>query len=587
MLMKKRFFTLLLAIVAGFSAVSAASFVGFEATNDNKLGNQIHSGGIIQNMVNTTLVETDATKHKYNINLISGGEGTFQMGGITFAFTNDEAGKTAYKTYDTYIQPNGVDREIRIPTTNGEQVNIVLVEACSGMLVDGVSYNFVEGSNLFTANGNSIIVKNPSNKPKISAILSLGSSGNTDPDPEPINGIVKIGDYYYNLDSNSKTAEVTKDSYVPDCYSALTAVNIPSSVTYNSVNYNVTSIGNSAFMECRNITSVIIPNSVTSIGDWAFLNCWNMTSLTISSSVVSIGSDAFLCQSANMIFNITEIHYTGSIEEWCSNTCLQSCLAGGSSNTGYSLYINDINVVDLTIPNTITSLGDYAFEKCSGLRSVVIPSSVISIGRRTFNKCKNLSSFTIGENVTTIGNDAFSGCSELTNIKVHNGNPKYDSRNNCNAIIETTANKLILGCKNTTIPNTITSIGEFAFDNCTSLASITIPNSVNEIEYGAFSGCIGLTSVTCLNTTPPAMDDDVFYEVDCSNTPLYVPAESINAYKAAEQWKEFNPIQAAKSGEGIDDVIGDKAKNTKFIREGKLLIEKNGKTYNVIGAELK
>ena len=340
-------------------------------------------------------------------------------------------------------------------------------------------------------------------------------------------------------------------------------------------------------MECRNITSVIIPNSVTSIGDWAFLNCWNMTSLTISSSVVSIGSDAFLCQSANMIFNITEIHYTGSIEEWCSNTCLQSCLAGGSSNTGYSLYINDINVVDLTIPNTITSLGDYAFEKCSGLRSVVIPSSVISIGRRTFNKCKNLSSFTIGENVTTIGNDAFSGCSELTNIMVHNGNPKYDSRNNCNAIIETTANKLILGCKNTTIPNTITSIGEFAFDNCTSLASITIPNSVNEIEYGAFSGCIGLTSVTCLNTTPPAMDDDVFYEVDCSNTPLYVPAESINAYKAAEQWKEFNPIQAAKSGEGIDDVIGDKAKNTKFIREGKLLIEKNGKTYNVIGAELK
>ncbi len=116
---------------------------------------------------------------------------------------------------------------------------------------------------------------------------------------------------------------------------------------------------------------------------------------------------------------------------------------------------------------TVTTIGDNAFRKCNGLTSVTIPSSV-----------------------TTIGNYTFSICSGLKSLKVESGNTRYDSRNNCNAIIETASNTLIVGCQNTVIPNTVTCIGEDAFWGCSGLTSVTIPNSVTTIDRYAFYGCI-------------------------------------------------------------------------------------------------
>lgn len=159
---------------------SASSFVGFESTNSHSLATQIYSEGLVQNISNVALVETDAASHKYSINLVNGGEGTFSMGGVVFSYTNAEAGKTAYKTYVQYIQPNGSDREIRIPTEKGQQVKVVLVEACAGILVDGVSKDFVAGENVLTSQNGTIVLKNGSAKPKISAILPLNSVGSTD-----------------------------------------------------------------------------------------------------------------------------------------------------------------------------------------------------------------------------------------------------------------------------------------------------------------------------------------------------------------------------------------------------------------------
>ncbi len=135
---------------------------------------------------------------------------------------------------------------------------------------------------------------------------------------------------------------------------------------------------------------------------------------------------------------------------------------------------------------SVTSIGNDAFFECTGLTSVTIPSSVTSIEERAFYRCTGLTSVVIGNSVTSIGDYAFSGCSGLTRISVESGNTIYDSRNNCNAIIETATNKLMAGCQNTIIPNSVTSIGSLAFDGCTGLTNITIPNSVTSIDYGAF-----------------------------------------------------------------------------------------------------
>ena len=260
----------------------------------------------------------------------------------------------------------------------------------------------------------------------------------------------------------------------------------------------VTSIGKNAFSYCLSLTSITIPNSVTSIGERAFENCSSLTSLTIPNSVTSIGDCAFyLCRS----------------------------------------------LTSVTIPNSVTSIGNYAFSECSSLTSVTIPNSVTSIGHEAFENCSSLTSLTIPNSVTSIGNYAFRYCSGLTSITVEKGNTKYDSRDNCNAIIETNTNKLIAGCKNTTIPNSVTSIGGFAFEGCSGLTSITIPNSVTSIENGAFDGCSGLTSITFERTTPPEFGEDVFYKVDISIS-VYVPANSIEAYKNVLGGLDLSDIKA-------------------------------------------
>ena len=158
-------------------------------------------------------------------------------------------------------------------------------------------------------------------------------------------------------------------------------------------------------------------------------------------------------------------------------------------------YYQRSSIRSVQISEGVTSIGKRAFTLCKYLPSIDIPSSVTSIGYGAFGDCASISSIHIPENVTSIGNVAFIGCTGLTSITVDSQNATYDSRDNCNAIIETATDSLIVGCKNTTIPHSVASIGDYAFSACSGLSAIEIPESVTSIGNYAFNGA-GLTSVS-------------------------------------------------------------------------------------------
>ncbi len=271
--------------------------------------------------------------------------------------------------------------------------------------------------------------------------------------------------YYYESETSTEVSVYSND-YSGD-------VVIPSSVTYNSNTYSVTSIGSSAFYLCGKLTSIEIPNSVTSIGSSAFFNCLGLTSIEIPDGVTSIGSDAFAhCYKLASI----EIPYGVTVIE---ERTFERCDA----------------LTSVELPNSVTSIGKYAFSDCSALTSIEIPNGVTSIGMWAFEGCSGLTSIEIPNSVTSIGKSTFRNCSGLTSIAVESGNEVYDSREGCNAIVETSTNTLIQGCLNTKIPASVTSVGESAFFGCSGLTSIDIPNSVAAIGEQAFAGCSGLTSI--------------------------------------------------------------------------------------------
>ena len=222
-------------------------------------------------------------------------------------------------------------------------------------------------------------------------------------------------------------------------------------------------------------------------------------------------------------------------------------------------YAREYHHLFIAIPSSVTTIADEAFKSCKSLTRINIPSGVTKIGSSAFYDCSSLTSIEIPSGVTEIESYAFEGCSNLTYMSVGEGNPKYDSRDNSNAIIETSSNTLISGCKSTTIPSSVTKIGSYAFSRCSSLTSIEIPSSVTEIESYAFSGCSSLTSIEipsgvtkiesyafegCSSlksmylraTTPPSLGSSVF-----SSCPavFYVPMEAVEAYKNAEGWSKY------------------------------------------------
>jgi hypothetical protein len=345
---------------------------------------------------------------------------------------------------------------------------------------------------------------------------------------------------------------------IPDTINSLPVTSIGDQAFYNcnsltsvTIGTSVISIGNKAFWRCRSLTSVTIPDSVTSIGGGAFMACYSLTNVVIPASVTVLGSPVFLYCSGLAGISVDPLNSVySSVDGVLFNKTQTTLLEYPGARTG-----------PYTIPNSVTSIWDYAFSYCGSLTSVTIPSTVTYIGydafwtclsltsvtipngvigNLAFDFCPSLTSVAIGKGVTSIAFDAFTvDCPSLTVITVDALNSVYSSvdgvmfnKNQTTLAqypaakagsytipnnVSSLGDRAFYGCTqltSVTIPNNVTNIGNEAFYRCTSLTSVTIPNSVTNIEEGAFDFCTGLTSVR-IGTGVTRLGDSAFW--NCTN----------------------------------------------------------------------
>ena len=334
--------------------------------------------------------------------------------------------------------------------------------------------------------------------------------------------VTSIGDYVFFRCSGLTNIEIPSsvtsigDSAFREC-SKLTSIEIPSSVT---------SIGSSAFYRCSSLTSIEIPSSVTSIGDGTFSGCSSLTSIEIPSSVTSIGNSAFYGCSSLTSINIPEgVTSIGSSAFSGCKRLTSIEIPEGVTSIGSSAFFLCRSLTSIEIPSSVTSIGNQAFDGCSSLTNIEIPEGVTSIGNYAFQDCRSLTSIEIPSSVTSIGDSAFRGCDSLTSINVEEDNQNYCGEDG--VLFNKDKTELIRypskkADKQYVIPNSVTSIGNYAFEYCSSLTSINIPEGITSIGDSAFRGCSSLTNIE-IPSSVTSIGDSVFRE--CSSlTSIEIPS---------------------------------------------------------------
>ena len=459
------------------------------------------------------------------------------------------------------------------------------------------------------------------------------------------NSIMSIGNYAFSGCSSITSITIPNsiteiNSGIFAGCSSLTSITIPNSITSIgseafyyctslasiTIPNSVTEIGNYAFKGCSSLTSIVIPNSVTSIGSWTFNGCSSLSTITIPNSVTSIGDNVFSnCSSLEYLsipnsvkfseeyvyeeddytwteyydgfsciggcYNLKtlivpadffgvdlEDYYEGDYMEWFAylprqlesltinggnmthpfgwdfmiqnRKSLKHIDFGATESIAEEAFTNYYNLESLVLPSQLETVPYMAVAECVKLKSISIPATVTAIEDRAFENCRMLSSVAFAENgaLTHIGNWAFYNNHELTNL---------------------------------VIPEGVTEVGHAAFYGCTYLAEMTLPSTVQEIADNGFALCGKLKKMHVKATTPPTIYSKTFEGVDRA-MPVYVPDESVDAYKEALYWKELN-IQALTA---VDNIPTNKDFAHKFLYNGQLLIIRDGKTYTIMGAEI-
>lgn len=408
------------------------------------------------------------------------------------------------------------------------------------------------------------------------------------------------------------------------------------------ISNGVTNIGNGAFQSCEHISSVVIPNSVTGIENYAFYYCEDLLSVVIPGSVNRIGESAFencvgltsvTIEEGVTVIGFAAFGYCVALTSvYIPNTIIR--IENDAFHQCYAL-------THIDIPNSVTNIGNYSFFSCTSLTDLVIPSNVESIGSKAFFNCSALISMTIGTGVTSIGESAFLRCSALTSVTCEAVTPPtaefgifdecaelahiyvpaesvevYKTATNWSvyeAIIEAIrpswlregdewdeatktltvnsnpgvgAYQEITEIEHVIVSEGVTSIAREAFYYCSALTTIELPASIESIGDYAFQGCPAIVSVTCKALNPPTMGDGIFYDSSALEH-IYVPAWSVEAYKAATEWSlNAAIIELIPGTEAIDHTIVN-THATKCIENGQLIILRDGQRFNATGAQVK